>query len=1341
MVRFLTALFLLTTGTVSAQVRYVPNEGQWPDHVLHRAEVTGGGVQLDRGGWTSWQWAPETDAAEDHHVGARRGIHWSASWTDADPQADLNWVRSGLASDRMHFYLSDDPQRWAEHVQPATLLRADDLWPGIRLRWRGTRQGRAAFEFTVDPGADPADIGWQYQGVQPSIGPDGELQLHHALHDAAAGFSAELATPFAFQWNEDGTLDEVACAYLVEGEEVRFSVGDYDEGRPLVIDPEITFSTFAGSTGDNFGTTASNGPGGALIGGAAAFAPGYPTTPDAVEATMDVFADGISHTVITAFSPDGTSLLYSTYLGGSRADIPHSLAYNETWGRVVLFGTTGSSDFPTTPGALQADLAPGPASVVDIYGEDTQPNGVDCYLASFSGTDYTLEAATYFGGSGIDGQNKASGLNANFGDEYRGQIDIGPDGSIWIATTTTSQDLNLPGSPAPAGSYDALIAGFDADLTTLLCGRTFGGSGADAAYSVEVAPDNSFGAFGALQILVGGGTLSSNLPLPGGSIQPTPLGGVEGWVAQMNAGPDELTAQFGTYHGLADYDQVYFVQRDGQGRPYAYGQARGGMPIQGDVYAEPSSGQYITCFLPDLSDIEWQTTLGSGDSQVDLSPTAFLVSDCEQVYISGWGGETNANSGTADVSGSSTFELTTAGGPFQASTDGSDFYLAVLAPDATDLVYATFFGGPFSTEHVDGGSSRFDQNGTVYQSVCAGCGGMNDFPSTPGAWSPDNPSPNCNMGVFKFELGKLNAQINIDGPDQFCQGESVQFENNTSGPAAFTWDFGDATFSNEAAPLHLYGLNGVFDVEVIAEDTTGCLEPDTAYVTVTIAPNADPVVDPVDPLCDGEDAQLQGSGNGTLSWFPPAGLSADDVADPIASPAATTVYTLTDETLCGTASADVLVEVVNMVTEPSGDTQICLGGGAPLSVSSPQPEATGWSHAWSPATGLSDPGISNPVASPTATTTYTVEITTPEGCTRAHEMTVDVVAAAPGDSIYPTVPLCIGQSVQLEAAEGNTWVWSPTTGLNNPASQTPFATPQETTTYTVTISNLCGEGTDEVTVELIVPEAFVEPGGRVCAGEPFPVSASGGVYYQWVPGSLVTNPAAAQTTVVTETSQTFTAYVTDTDGCVASAEVDVLVWERPEVEAGPDQRQEWLEPTFLYGSVQGAPVDSLWWSPADPLSCSDCLIPEVLLQEDRTFTLHVIDTNGCRSADVVQVEFNYPLYVPSAFTPDGDGLNDGWRPEGAWLNGAGTYILGLPDATLLPGYRLEVWDRWGTCIWASEDPRAYWTGGVGGPGMASGAGGIGDGQHHAPPGVYTWVVAFPTSRGQERRTGRVTLVR
>ena len=213
MVRFLTALLLLTNGIASAQVRHVPNAGQWPDHVLHRADVVGGGVQLDQGGWTCWQWAPETEAIGDRHVGARRGIHWSATWTDADPLADQNWVRSGLASDRQHFYLSDDPAHWAEHVQAATMLRADDL-AGHPVEVARTRQGRAAFEFTVEPGADPDNIGWRYRGVQPSIGPDGEPRCTPCTMPLPD--SRPIGHPVCLQWNENGTLDEVSCAYRVK---------------------------------------------------------------------------------------------------------------------------------------------------------------------------------------------------------------------------------------------------------------------------------------------------------------------------------------------------------------------------------------------------------------------------------------------------------------------------------------------------------------------------------------------------------------------------------------------------------------------------------------------------------------------------------------------------------------------------------------------------------------------------------------------------------------------------------------------------------------------------------------------------------------------------------------------------------------------------------------------------------------------------------------------------------------------------------------------------------------------------------------------------------------------
>jgi len=152
------------------------------------------------------------------------------------------------------------------------------------------------------------------------------------------------------------------------------------------------------------------------------------------------------------------------------------------------------------------------------------------------------------------------------------------------------------------------------------------------------------------------------------------------------------------------------------------------------------------------------------------------------------GGLTNSSNAPYAVN-STTDGLPITDDAFQSVTDGSDFYLCVLAPDATELVYATWFGGGSSREHVDGGTSKFDKDGSVYQAVCAGCGGNDDFPTTAGAWSNDNGSTNCNLGVFKFDLGKIEAEIAIEGPSQVCEGSDALFINNTTGGASFEWTF------------------------------------------------------------------------------------------------------------------------------------------------------------------------------------------------------------------------------------------------------------------------------------------------------------------------------------------------------------------------------------------------------------------------------------------------------------------------------------------------------------------------------------------------------------------------
>ena len=141
------------------------------------------------------------------------------------------------------------------------------------------------------------------------------------------------------------------------------------------------------------------------------------------------------------------------------------------------------------------------------------------------------------------------------------------------------------------------------------------------------------------------------------------------------------------------------------------------------------------------------TVFGSGSQSPDISPTAFLVDVCNRIYISGWGGLTNS---VPYGGGGNTSGLIITNDAIQSSTDSSDFYILIMEEDASSLTFATFYGGNISAEHVDGGTSRFDKKGVVYQSVCAGCQGNSDFPTTPNAYSVTNNSFGCNNAVFKF---------------------------------------------------------------------------------------------------------------------------------------------------------------------------------------------------------------------------------------------------------------------------------------------------------------------------------------------------------------------------------------------------------------------------------------------------------------------------------------------------------------------------------------------------------------------------------------------------------------
>jgi gliding motility-associated-like protein len=174
---------------------------------------------------------------------------------------------------------------------------------------------------------------------------------------------------------------------------------------------------------------------------------------------------------------------------------------------------------------------------------------------------------------------------------------------------------------------------------------------------------------------------------------------------------------------------------------------------------------------------------------------------------------------------SSTKGLEVTDDAFQKNTTGSDFYLMTLAPNAASLLYATFFGGDRSPNHVDGGTSRFDRKGVVYQAACASCQNpgtpLSDFPTTANSVFPLNKSKRCSNAAFKFDMSLGEAQFSylVDT----CTAE-FRFSNETKNYLRSYWDFGDGKSSEEDHPNHVYTQPGNYNVMLVANPGTQCAD-------------------------------------------------------------------------------------------------------------------------------------------------------------------------------------------------------------------------------------------------------------------------------------------------------------------------------------------------------------------------------------------------------------------------------------------------------------------------------------------------------------------------------------
>jgi gliding motility-associated-like protein len=743
-------------------VKLIENLGQWQQDILFKAHIPGGVFYITETGFVY---------ALTNHATLHSILHHNASGVVEHHNFKVNLLnikkptvkKFDPSTEYYNYFVGSNPLHWRGGCRAYGRIVLESIYDGIDMEIIALSD-RLKINYHIKPFADISLIQFAYEGIATP-----QLDNENLILQTALGDITELA-PVSFQ--PDLTPDSIYTTYTLSNGKVGFACHTYNPLFKLIIDPDIIFSTFSGSVADNFGFTATYDATGAGYAGGTVYAPGFPTTTGSFQQTFQGGnEDGnVPRDIgILKFSPDGTNLLYCTYLGGSGNEQPHSMICTPN-GELIVFGTTSSTNFPTSTNAY----------------DRTHNGGVDIFITRFNSLGSAIIGSTYLGGSlndGINGEplanaqynSNSSPLRYNFADQYRGEVIIDLFGNIVIASCTKSSVAD--GYPIVngfqnnfGGVQDGILARFNATLSQLQFSSYLGGAGHDAIYSVVTDNLNNY--------IVSGGTNSSNLATES---QFPYRGGVDAYVARINSNGNQLTRFI--YFGTPQYDQSYFVKRDNRGRIYITGQTESNsFPVLGGAYRVNGAKHFISIFNATLDTLIISTTFGrSGASKPALVPSAFMVDVCNQIYFSGWGGQTNS---IVQQGVDFTTQLPISDDAFQKTTDGSDFYLIVFTPDMGAIAHATYLGDNLTADHVDGGTSRFDPQGIIYQSVCAGCNNANSqFPTTPGAWSrtnkglrPNFPSAGCNNALFKMSLNvSVNPPQMTDTLITLLAGDSLNF--------------------------------------------------------------------------------------------------------------------------------------------------------------------------------------------------------------------------------------------------------------------------------------------------------------------------------------------------------------------------------------------------------------------------------------------------------------------------------------------------------------------------------------------------------------------------------------
>ena len=708
----------------------------------------------------------------------------------------------------VNYFIGNDPAKWRTKIPTYAKVHYKEAYRGIDLAYYGN-QGKLEYDFIVAPGADPNQIKLTFEGASEiTVADSGDLLLTTALGEV------RVQKPIVYQFEVDGRKTLVAGNYVVMPQasaHVAIQLAAYDHKKPLVIDPVLNYSSYLGGSANeqliNRGIGADSA-GNAYVAGSTASL-NFPIAGAPFQSTSSGF-----NAFVTKINPTGSSLTYSTYLGGIGNTIATDLDV-DALGQVYLTGTTSSPTFPTTAGVLQ----PTKASTTDTFITKINPNGS------------ALLYSTFLGGSG---------------DEFALSIAVDPIGKASVAGWTTS--TNFPGtSLSPfqstlAGARDAFWATINPAGNGLVMSSYYGGAANDEAHGIAVD--------GAGNVSITGYTLSTNLfGVNMSSLQPALAGGEDAFVATFKTA--SATLGFSTYLGGTTNDRGTDIAIDSSGYAYLTGSTRSSnFPIAGTP-VQPTLSLNADAFVSKVNStgtgLAYSTFLGGAG---DENGSGIAVDAAGNAYIAG---------GTRSLAWPGA-----AGSTIQSNNAGfADAFITKLNSSGSAVLFSTFLGGSLD-DNARG--IALDGSGSIY--VAGDTASSNFHTEAPfqaatgggvDAWvAKITDKPLANAG--SDQSVSMGTVVTLDGTGSSGGSLTYSWSQVPGGPSVTLTGATTAHPTFTAPNVPVAGATVTFQLIVCEGSSSNCSDPDTVNVHIMNV-NRAPVAEagPDQTVQEGSPVLLNGS--------------------------------------------------------------------------------------------------------------------------------------------------------------------------------------------------------------------------------------------------------------------------------------------------------------------------------------------------------------------------------------------------------------------------------------------------------------------------------------------------